>query len=79
MEIIDKKQTGPATQNAYCSCMNCGSVLSFNDIGAHKKFVNRGATSFYCQRCLCDKLKISHSMMLEKIEYFKEQGCTLFI
>ena len=60
-------------------CFSCGAALTFNDIGAYKKFVNRGASTFCCQLCLCQKLKISHSMMLEKIEYFKEQGCTLFV
>ena len=59
-------------------CIGCGAVLTFNDIGAHKKFINRGDKTFYCQLCLCKKLDIPHSMMLEKIEYFKKQGCTLF-
>jgi len=60
-------------------CIKCGSNLTFNDIGAHKKFINRGATSFWCQKCLCEELKIPYSLMQEKIEYFKEQGCTLFV
>lgn len=60
-------------------CMNCGTGLTFNDIGAHKKFINRGATSFYCQKCLCEKLKIPYSLMQQKIAYFREQGCTLFV
>lgn len=60
-------------------CISCGATLSFNDIGAHKKFINRGASSFYCQKCLCEKLNISQERLLEKIEHFKAQGCTLFV
>ncbi|MBQ7841319.1 MAG: hypothetical protein IJ390_12680 [Lachnospiraceae bacterium] len=60
-------------------CMNCGAVLTFNDVGAHKKFINRGATSFFCQKCLCEKLNIEHALLLKKIEFFKAQGCTLFV
>lgn len=60
-------------------CIQCGCELSFNDIGAHKKLINRGATSFYCQRCLCEKMKVPYELLQEKIKYYKEQGCTLFI
>ena len=28
--------------------MKCGKHLSFNEIGAYKKFVNRGSTSYLC-------------------------------
>ena len=60
------------------SCIHCGAPLSFNDIGATKKFINRGCTEFMCRKCLAEKLKVSEELINEKIEYFKQQGCTLF-
>lgn len=61
------------------ACISCGKELSYNDIGAHKKLINRGATEFYCQQCLCRKLDIPYSLLQEKIRQFKAQGCTLFV
>ncbi len=60
-------------------CIHCGRALEQNDIGAYRKFVNRGAKdSFLCRKCLADKLDIPPAQLEEKIEYFKSQGCTLF-
>ena len=60
-------------------CKNCKKELTFNDIGAYKKFVNRGATAFLCKSCLAQKLDVPLEMMEEKIKVFKKQGCTLFV
>ena len=62
------------------SCTACGKELVYNDSGAFKKFVNRGAeTSFLCRGCLAKKLGIPLQQLEEKISFFKQQGCTLFI
>ena len=47
------------------SCMQCGKELTHNEIGAHRKFINRGA--------------VTPERIDEKIELFKRQGCTLFV
>lgn len=60
-------------------CMQCGKNLTFNEIGAYKKFVNRGSTQFLCKKCLAGKLGVTTERIDEKIEQFKQQGCTLFI
>ena len=44
--------------------MKCGKHLSFNEIGAYKKFVNRGSTSFLCIPCLAKKLDIPEGYQL---------------
>ena len=31
-------------------CMQCGKELTHNEIGAHRKFINRGAEQFFCKR-----------------------------
>ena len=61
------------------TCINCDKELTFNEIGAHKKFINRGATSFLCKKCLAQKFDLSEEFIEQKIEYFKNAGCTLFV
>ena len=60
-------------------CLRCGAPLSFNDIGATKKFINRGAEEFFCLDCLSAELEVPRGLLDKKIEHFKRQGCTLFI
>lgn len=60
-------------------CILCGKALSYNEIGATKKFINRGSTQFLCRGCLAARLDIPPEMIDAKIEEFKLQGCTLFL
>lgn len=60
-------------------CLACGGPLDRYGIGATKRFLNRGATEFYCTVCLAKRLRVSHEMLLDKIETLKAQGCTLFV
>ena len=60
-------------------CMQCGKALTFNEVGAHKKFVNRGSRRFLCKQCLAEKLGVTVEEIDRKIEQFKAQGCTLFV
>lgn len=61
------------------ACFQCGKELTFNEIGANKKFVNRGAVRFLCKKCLAGRLDVPEELIDRKIELFKQQGCTLFI
>lgn len=61
------------------ACMQCGSSLSLNDIGAHRKFINRGSREFLCKKCLAARLDVTEEEIDRKIEEFKLQGCTLFV
>lgn len=61
------------------SCQLCGKQnLSKNEIGLNKKLLNKDAKRFYCLDCLANYLEVDTDYLLEKIEEFKEQGCTLF-
>ena len=60
-------------------CIRCGKELNSIDIGAHKKFINRGSTEFMCKSCLADELKVPEELIDKKIEHFKKQGCTLIL
>ena len=59
-------------------CMKCGKELTFNEIGAHRKFINRSSREFMCRNCLAQELKVPPELIDQKIEQFKLQGCTLF-
>ena len=60
-------------------CIACGKEkLSINEIGLNKKFLGRKITVFYCASCLASELELTPEQLLDAIEIFKEQGCTLF-
>ena len=61
------------------NCKKCRKELTHDEIGLHKKLVNRGAKEFLCIECLGDYYSISVDALRKKIEVFKEQGCTLFL
>ena len=60
-------------------CYVCGKEnLSKDEIGLTKKLINKKAVSFYCIDCLADYLEVTTEELLDKLEEFKEEGCTLF-
>ena len=61
------------------ACIQCGRQLNYNEIGAHKKFINRGSREFLCIDCLAKKLDVTVDDINRKIEEFKLQGCTLLV
>ena len=60
------------------ACKSCGKELTNDDIGFHKKMVNRGASEFMCIDCLCEYFGMSRQKALEMIDRFRKSGCTLF-
>lgn len=61
-------------------CYVCGKKpLTKDEIGLTKKIIDRNADSFYCMDCLADYLEVTVGELLDKIEEFKEEGCTLFL
>ena len=59
-------------------CRNCSRKLTADEIGIYKRMVNRGATDYLCASCMASYFRIEESMIYEKIEHFREMGCTLF-
>ena len=60
-------------------CIICGkNNLNKNTIGINKKLLGEDMENFYCMDCLADYLGCTVDELLEKIEEFKEAGCTLF-
>lgn len=60
------------------TCIQCGKQLNRNDIGFHKKMVNRGAESFCCIDCLCRHFGLTRDRAEKMIARFRQSGCTLF-
>ncbi len=61
------------------TCTKCGAMLSREDIGLHKKLVDRAAEKdFMCKACQAEYFKVDVSLLDKKIEEFKYQGCLLF-
>ena len=43
-----------------------------------KKLLGKDIVNFYCMECLADYLGCTVEELLDKIEEFKAEGCTLF-
>lgn len=61
------------------TCVACGKpALSRDEIGINKKLLGERVEHFYCLDCLAEYLEVTPQDILDKIEEFKEEGCTLF-
>ena len=61
-------------------CIICGKEnLDRDTIGINKKLLGESVANFYCMECLADYLGCTVDEPLDKIEEFKEEGCTLFM
>ena len=65
--------------NIKADCISCGkSNLSKNEIGINKKLLDENCNTLYGLDCLASYLDVTTEDILDKIEEFKEEGCTLF-
>ena len=63
-----------------CKCVICDKKeLNKDTIGINKKLLGTGIKNFYCIDCLADYLGCTKEELLDKIEEFKNEGCTLFL
>ena len=53
-------------------CCDCGRALKRDEIALTQKLIDIDTEEFYCLDCLAEYIK-------EKIQEFKEQGCTVFL
>lgn len=60
-------------------CRKCGKTLIWDEVGITKKLINRGTKTYYCIGCLAEAFDVTEKDILEKIQLFKEMGCTLFL
>lgn len=50
-----------------------------DEIAVTKKLINRGTKKYFCVDCLAEAFEVRPEDIREKIRYFKEMGCTLFL
>ena len=60
------------------NCFECDTPLTIDDRGAYLKFWDRDGVDMVCIPCLCLKLRCSESYLRERIQFLKDNGCTLF-
>lgn len=61
------------------TCEVCGAENIEKDVIAlNKKLFDKNVKQFYCLKCMADVLEVTKEDLLDKIEEFKEDGCTLF-
>ena len=61
-------------------CISCGKKdLSKDEVGINLKLLGEETQNFYCLDCLANVLDVGVQDILDKIEEFKEEGCTLFL
>lgn len=61
------------------NCVNCGRNLQKDEIALSKKMLGKNTKQFLCLDCLSDYLNTDQEILEEKIEQFKDEGCTLFL
>lgn len=60
-------------------CFNCDAELSKDDIALCKKMLGKKIKQFFCREHLAEVLDTDVDTLTEKVEQFKEEGCTLFL
>ena len=60
------------------ACYGCGRPVQPDEIALTKKLINRGVDKYLCLSCLSEKFDIPEKTLKEKINQFREMGCTLF-
>ena len=70
------KQGGQMNNYECCICFK--KNLPKNTIGINKKLLGLNITKYYCMDCLSSYLDCEVDDLIEKIQEFKDEGCTLF-
>ncbi len=60
-------------------CFNCDLELSKEDVALCKKMLGKKVKQFFCREHLAEMLDTDVDTLSEKVEQFKEEGCTLFL
>ena len=49
-----------------------------DEIGLTKKLLDMNAKEYFCFRCMAEYLEVEEEFLRDKVEEFKDEGCTLF-
>ena len=60
-------------------CQWCGDAIKEKDVYAiNQKLLGEETVDFFCMDCLAEYCGCDKEMLIEKIEQFKQEGCSLF-
>jgi len=59
-------------------CYECKIELKNDEIALNKKLLGKKIQQFLCIDCLGEYLETDRDILIEKVEQFKDEGCTLF-
>ena len=59
-------------------CIACHSPVTSDEVAMTRKLINRGATQYLCLPCLARRFEVALPDLLERMQAFKDMGCTLF-
>lgn len=60
-------------------CCDCKEPLKKDEIALSKKLIDVNTENLYCLNCLSEVIGCTVDDLQDKIQEFKEQGCTLFL
>ena len=60
-------------------CNFCNSPLTKDCVALNKKLIGHNVKKFLCLTCMAEEFDCTEEDLRDKIEEFKEQGCTLFM
>ncbi len=62
-----------------CTCKNCNTPLSGDEIAIHRKLISRAAQEYCCLDCLSSYFRVERKQLEELIAYYHRTGiCMLF-
>jgi len=56
----------------------CNASLDKDMISLNKKMVGRNIEKFFCINCFAEYFELTVDELLDKIQDFKDSGCSLF-
>ena len=59
-------------------CIVCCRPVTSDEMAMTRKLINRGAPQFLCLPCLARRFDAAEEELLERMQAFKDMGCTLF-
>lgn len=60
-------------------CCDCKELLKKDEIALSKKLIDVDTEDLYCLNCLSEVIGCTVDDLQDKIQEFKEQGCTMFL
>ena len=61
------------------TCSDCKKKLTKDEIALSRKLIDSDTKEFYCLDCFAENIGCNTEDLKDKIQEFKELGCSLFL